>query len=126
MVKDAFEYIQQLEANWSQVSKALYGKENATLDEVLRVIDQLTTRTFTLPARSGKTLAVKHGKWRLSSVEPISVRFDEKIVCSVCRGTHPRFTGVWYKYCPNCGAEMNEVRNPLNTLTKTPKENNNA
>lgn len=62
MVRDAFEYIQQLEANWNQVSKALYGKENATLDEVLRVIDQVTTRTFALPARSGKTLAVKHGK----------------------------------------------------------------
>lgn len=59
MVKDSFEYIQQLEGNWSQVSKALYNKENATLEEVLRVIDQVTTRTFALPARSGETLTAQ-------------------------------------------------------------------
>lgn len=35
---DALAYIRQLESNWSQVSKALCGKENATLEEVLRAI----------------------------------------------------------------------------------------
>jgi hypothetical protein len=41
MVKDGRAYIQQLEANWSQVSKVLCGKENATLDEVLQAVSQL-------------------------------------------------------------------------------------
>lgn len=38
---DALEYIQQLEANWNQVSKALCGKENATLEELLQVVSQV-------------------------------------------------------------------------------------
>lgn len=35
------QYIAKLEASYSQVSKALCGKENATLDELLQVIDQV-------------------------------------------------------------------------------------
>ena len=41
---DALTYIQQLETNYSQVSKALCGKENSTLDEVLQAVDQLKSR----------------------------------------------------------------------------------
>lgn len=41
--KNALEYIQQLEASYSQVSKALCGKENATLPEVLQAIKQVKT-----------------------------------------------------------------------------------
>lgn len=42
--KDALAYIQQLESTYSQVSKALCDKENATLDEMLDAVDQLTAR----------------------------------------------------------------------------------
>lgn len=37
----ALTYIQQLESSYSQVSKALCGKENATLDEVLQAVSQV-------------------------------------------------------------------------------------
>ena len=40
-MKDALTYIQQLEASYSQVSKALCDKENATLDEVLQAVRQV-------------------------------------------------------------------------------------
>lgn len=42
--KDALAYIQQLETNYSQVSKALCGKENAAPDELLQAVDQLKSR----------------------------------------------------------------------------------
>lgn len=38
LTADSLTLIQQHEANWHQVSEALYGKENATLEEVLQVI----------------------------------------------------------------------------------------
>lgn len=38
------ESIEQLESTVSQVSKALCGKENATLDELLQAVDQLKSR----------------------------------------------------------------------------------
>lgn len=38
---DVIVLIQQHEANWQQVSKALCGKENATLEELLRAVDQV-------------------------------------------------------------------------------------
>ena len=41
LVGESLEHIQQLEASYSQVSKALCGKENATLDEVLQAISQV-------------------------------------------------------------------------------------
>lgn len=41
--QDALAYIIQLESTISQVNKALCGKENATLDEVLRGVSQLKT-----------------------------------------------------------------------------------
>ena len=44
LFKDASTYIQQLESTVSQVSKALCGKENATLDELLQAVDQLKSR----------------------------------------------------------------------------------
>ena len=41
METDALAYIQQLESTTCQVSKALCGKENATLEELLQAVDQL-------------------------------------------------------------------------------------
>lgn len=41
LVGESLEHIQQLEASYSQVSKALCGKENATLDEILQAISQV-------------------------------------------------------------------------------------
>lgn len=40
-IHDAYAYIQQLESTIGQVSKALCGKENATLDEVLQAVRQV-------------------------------------------------------------------------------------
>lgn len=59
---DGIRYIQQLEANWNQVSKSLCDKENATLEEVLQAINQEKTSSYALPARSGKTLAVQQAQ----------------------------------------------------------------
>ena len=44
MTGDALAYIQQLESTVSQVIKALCGKENATLDEILQAANQLKSR----------------------------------------------------------------------------------
>ena len=45
MNEDALAYIQQLESTYSQVSKALCCKENATLEEILEAVDQLKSST---------------------------------------------------------------------------------
>lgn len=39
--KDVREYIGQLESTYGQVSKALCGKDSATLEEILEAVDQL-------------------------------------------------------------------------------------
>ena len=44
LMRDALAYIQQLESTVSQVSKALCGKENATLDEILQAANQVKSR----------------------------------------------------------------------------------
>lgn len=44
LVSESLDRIQHLESTYSQVSKALCGKENATLDELLQTVDQLKDR----------------------------------------------------------------------------------
>ena len=41
LIKDTMEYIGQLESTYGQVSKALCGKDSATLEEILEAVDQL-------------------------------------------------------------------------------------
>lgn len=67
---DALAYIQQLEANWQQVSKALCGKENATLDEVLQAVSQVKQKLYVHPGcrSSGKTLIMQQAK-RIAELE---------------------------------------------------------
>lgn len=43
-ITDTLAYINKLESTYGQVSKALCGKENATLDKVLKAVDQLKSR----------------------------------------------------------------------------------
>lgn len=50
-----FAYIQQLESTVSQVSKALCGKGNASMDELLKAADQLKYRVKK-PVEHGATL----------------------------------------------------------------------
>lgn len=41
LVGESLSYIKQLESNYSQVSKALCGKENATVKEILEAVSQV-------------------------------------------------------------------------------------
>ena len=43
LVEETLGRVRQLESTYSQVSKALCGKENASLDELLQAADQLKT-----------------------------------------------------------------------------------
>ena len=45
ILEDTLAYIQKLEANYQQVSKALCGKENATVEEILQAVDQMKGET---------------------------------------------------------------------------------
>lgn len=47
LLTDNLAYIQQLESNASQVSKALCDKENATLEEMLEAVSQLKQNATT-------------------------------------------------------------------------------
>lgn len=67
LVGESLEHIQWLEASYRQVSKALCGKENATLDEVLQAVSQVKSG-YTIPARSGKTLAMQQAQ-RIAELE---------------------------------------------------------
>lgn len=49
---------------------------------------------------------VRHGKWKLCSEKPITVKVDEWVVCSECNRDFMRFTGIWFNFCPYCGAKM--------------------
>lgn len=66
---------------------------------------------FTTP--SGKKVMyakVRHGKWiELNTESGIFLDFDE-VKCSEC-GFVEYFNKGWarFKYCPNCGAKMDEV-----------------
>lgn len=66
-MKDALVYIQQLEASCSQVSKALCGKENATLEEVLQAVRQV----------KAELEAVRR--------ERDAARLDMKRSCNICK-----------------------------------------
>ena len=44
VLQKKLESVEQLESTYSQVSKALCGKENATVDELLQAVDQLKSR----------------------------------------------------------------------------------
>lgn len=68
--QDALDYIRQLEASYSQVSKALCGKETATLEEVLLAVSQLKQKPYVHPGcrSSGKTLIMQQYK-RIADLE---------------------------------------------------------
>lgn len=76
-LNDALTYIRQLESNYSQVSKALCGKENATLEEILLAVSQV----------KAELAAVKRERDALYC--DLSTRAD---ACDVCKH------GCLYKY----------------------------
>lgn len=49
---------------------------------------------------------VRHGEWKLFGEKPITIRVDEWVVCSECNRDFMRITGIWFNYCPYCGAKM--------------------
>lgn len=133
---------QQLESTISQVSKALCGKENATLKELLQAADQLKARAPTIEAEP-----VRHGRWEwiinwgcTAYLEPIEP-YDAGWGCSVCGIDLMRYLQSHYpdipsylecaceemptlERCPCCGAEMNakdiDVPGKICPATKLP------
>ena len=49
---------------------------------------------------------VVHGNWKLFGISPQKLRVSEMMQCTECCVVFNRFTGTWYKFCPNCGAKM--------------------
>lgn len=86
IAKDALACIQQLESTYSQVSKALCGKENATLDEVLQAVRQVkadasrkddTIRNLTELLNAANDEAAKYKRERDAAVADLK-SVDEK------------------------------------------------
>ena len=71
----------------------------ARLSDVVDIIDNPETSRIVC---HGKEFAiVKHGHWKSS--------LTGWVYCSVCNTEPPDETNIRSKYCPNCGAEMDEV-----------------
>ena len=73
--------------------------ENGEYDHYTSGFDEAVTRVENFPAAD--VAPVRHGKWLYGDY------YDIGDVCSECdwdsKMTHPS-----YRYCPNCGAKMNE------------------
>ncbi len=52
----------------------------------------------------------KHAHWVKAERRGCVVYHDSYAECSNCHG-EPIFLGRWFKYCPNCGAKMDEKEN---------------
>ena len=52
---------------------------------------------------------VKHGRWTYKAARARSVYFIQHVQCNVCGHIRPRLTGDILRYCPHCGALMDEV-----------------
>ena len=51
---------------------------------------------------------VRHGEWVRAINQKHSAKWSSKVACSVCR--HQGYER--YNYCPNCGADMRERKDP--------------
>lgn len=87
---------QQLESTISQVSKALCGKEKATLKELLQAADQLKDRAHTIEAEP-----VRHGRW----IDGMPYTGSHWKVCSKCHKSADHPAGG-HEYCGHCGTKM--------------------
>ena len=95
------EYIEReaLEVELNHRLNFLMG-ENGEYDHYTSGFDEAVTRVENFPAAD--VAPVRHGKWLYGDY------YDIGDVCSECdwdsKMTHPS-----YRYCPNCGAKMDEV-----------------
>lgn len=98
--QDALAYIRQLEASYSQVSKALCGKETATLEEVLLAVSQLKQKPYVHPGcrSSGKTLIMQQYK-RIAELEAelASVKRERDAAKSDLCNAEPCFTCLHFR-----------------------------
>ena len=94
------EYIEReaLEVELNHRLNFLMG-ENGEYDHYTSGFDEAVTRVENFP--SADVAPVQHGKWLYGDY------YDIGDVCSECdwdsKMTHPS-----YRYCPNCGAKMDE------------------
>ena len=94
------EYIEReaLEVELNHRLNFLMG-ENGEYDHYTSGFDEAVTRVENFPAAD--VAPVRHGKWLYGDY------YDIGDVCSECdwdsKMTHPS-----YRYCPNCGAKMDE------------------
>lgn len=107
------------ESTYSQVSKALCGKENATLDEILDAVDQLTARIEGLEfglqlekQRTEETVAIlKETQEQLAQVErekEAAVRDLEDAVDGHCRYCKNNDLESQCDYTGECHVCLNE------------------
>ena len=95
------EYIEReaLEVELNHRLNFLMG-ENGEYDHYTSGFDEAVTRVENFPA-AADVAPVQHGKWLYGGY------YDIGDVCSECdwdsKMTHPS-----YRYCPNCGAKMDE------------------
>ena len=53
---------------------------------------------------------VKHGYWKYYSEKRFTVPISCRIVCSNCLTSMVRVSGENFKFCPHCGARMDEEK----------------
>lgn len=76
----ALMYIQRLELRYSQVSKALCGKENATLDEVLQAVGQVKTELADAKLNHQHTIDIaEKQKEQIGKLKKLVVRMSKEI-----------------------------------------------
>ena len=51
---------------------------------------------------------VGHGRWIYKAARARSVYFRQHVQCNVCGHIRPRLTGDILRYCPYCGARMEQ------------------
>lgn len=64
----------------------------------------VTAPLISIPTAEARS--VKHGRWA-----DVYKQFDGTITmgCSICRNICIKISNIPYRYCPNCGARMDEV-----------------
>ena len=106
LIKDTMEYIGQLESTYGQVSKALCGKDSATLEEILAAVDQLKRERDAL-LRALKEVRCCEECAHRDEKEALNEVYDVPSQCINCRLERTQFQ--WRGVCAeNDGGETHE------------------
>ena len=90
LVEESLISIRQFESTYGQVSKALCGKENATLDELLQAVDQLKSRLAQAERKRDAAIRDLNCNWKCA--------ICKKFTRPVTKCPHYRECGLSYMF----------------------------